>query len=143
MASDQVLSDKKRYPTITTFPAGDHSSVQLAAKAFLEKFKWTTLTFFCDAEGSGAYYMLSCLNIQRKLLHKTGEYLINLNNFNSQNMTDMKKMLIAMKTQSRGKIAFFTTQLHEDRFWISVALLFCRPWVFRNIMVKPFTYSLL
>ncbi|XP_055330966.1 atrial natriuretic peptide receptor 1-like [Paramacrobiotus metropolitanus] len=122
IASDRLLANKKRYPTVLTFAAVDHNTVSQSVQLLLEKYKWRTLTFFCDSltqyPALQTYYTMSCSNMRRNLeAYLPVQYVISQLDFDSKSFQDYGYLLRRMQSSSR------------------VAVLFTHPKILRQIMI--------
>ncbi|OQV21221.1 Atrial natriuretic peptide receptor 1 [Hypsibius exemplaris] len=114
------LTNKKRYPTVTAYGPVDIQSFANAAKMFLDRNSWRTVTLMCDKINRwpllSTVYFLLCQNVQMKL-ESDRQYSVNLIPFDSRNDTRYDVMLDSVRSRSR------------------IVFIFTRPSVLREILV--------
>ncbi|GAV06582.1 hypothetical protein RvY_16548 [Ramazzottius varieornatus] len=107
-SGDTRLANKERFPTVISATGGaDHTSMARAAKALLDMYQWTTLTFLVDSgsqyPGLNTFFSLSYSNIKAHLQLHLGRYTIYTLRFDSGSEDkDIDELLRKTKRQSRG-----------------------------------------
>ncbi|XP_055330957.1 atrial natriuretic peptide receptor 1-like [Paramacrobiotus metropolitanus] len=129
ISGDMTLGDKQRYPTVVTFPAPDHVTMPASFQLFLEKNRWRTVTFLCDAlsqfQAVATFYLISCINIKRKLDTSTKtKYQTYKLDFDSKINQDYETLLRRTQAQSR------------------VVIIFSHPRIIRDIMVTAYRLNM-
>ncbi|XP_055331094.1 atrial natriuretic peptide receptor 1-like [Paramacrobiotus metropolitanus] len=104
-SADQALSNRKRYPTLTTFSSAGQGQCSRAIREFLRKFAWTTVTVLCDDlslfPSAATMYIVACRGFKSVLTEFPGEFQMFYEQFDSRNNPNFKTILTRAKSQSR------------------------------------------
>ncbi|GAU94593.1 hypothetical protein RvY_06335, partial [Ramazzottius varieornatus] len=156
LGSDPSLADKRRYPTVTTFPTVDHRSISIAVQLFLRKHRWRIVSILCDSLSQfgalSTFYVISCNTIKRKLDAAVGDFQLHLVPFDSKSNIANDYFTVLRKVQqlSRGQYFFLQikifscgnvcpSNLLKSFFPVTVVIIVTLPAFVRSIMVGQAT----
>ena len=102
-ASDPMLRDKVRYPTVLGCSSSDASSLTDGVEAMIKHFAWKTFVLLCDENWVYPFQINSCNFISIRLAAKKLEYQIVSFRFDSTQPVNLTTVLERLKVQGRSK----------------------------------------